>query len=386
MPAAHRKAEAPKGSDVPATGRRRAGPGTAREARGAGRPKPWRQQAKRLAWPAVATVLSVAAFVAHPDLVERYAPAQRQGPATEVLRVLLGAASYLTAAWFGARLFALALERSGRRRRSPKLLRDLATAGLFLASGVAILALVMDQSALGALATSGVVVAVLGFALRNVIADVVSGMALGLEQSYRIGDWLQTDGGVSGRVIEINWRTTRLLTRDQTHLILPNGRIAQQQLTNYSAPRREYRAQLRLTLDHAIPVVEGKRLLRAAADEAPIILHEPPPDVRVVAYEAAGVTYVVRYWVPSFAEEIDCRDAVLSAIDAALREQDLPAPRARLMATIAGAPFGGSRLAEDKRRPGLGAPADRGNGGRTPIRIGGPLLPAAQGQAQEDDR
>lgn len=334
-PPSHHAADAPEGPDIPVTGRRRTGPGAAREGKRASRRGSWRRRAKRLAWPAIATVSGIAAFVVHPDLVERYAPAQRQGPATEVLRVLLGAASYLAAAWLGARLFALVLERPGPRRRPPKLLRDLATAGLFLTAGIAILALVMDRSALGAVATSGVVVAVLGFALRNVIADVVSGMALGLEQSYRIGDWLQTDGDVSGRVIEINWRTTRLLTRDQTHLILPNGRIAQQQLTNYSAPRREYRAQLRLVLDHAIPVVDGKRLLHDAAAAAPRILQEPPPDVRVVAYEAAGVAYVVRYWVPSFAEEIDCRDAVLSAIDGALREQGLSAPRARLMATIA---------------------------------------------------
>lgn len=300
------------------------------------RPKPaWRRWLKRTSWPAAVTLLSVAAFVAHPDLVDRLTPAQRQAPATEVLRVLLGAASYLAAAWLGARLFGLMLERANARRRPPKLLQDLVTTGLFLTAIMAIVALVLDQSALGAVATSSVIVAVLGFALRNVIADIVSGMALGLEQSYRIGDWLQIDGGISGRVIEINWRTTRLLTRDQTHVILPNGRIAQQQLTNYSAPRRQYRDQLRLMLDHAIPVVEGKRLLAAAAAEASRLLPEPAPDVRVVAYEPAGVVYAVRYWVPSFAEEIDCRDAVLSTIDAALRERGLPAPRARLVATIA---------------------------------------------------
>lgn len=300
----------------------------------------WKRGVKRLAWPTAATVIGVGAFVVHPDLVDRYTPVQHQAPATEVLRVLLGAASYLAAAWLGARLFGLMQERGNSQRRSPKLLQDLVSAGLFLTAAIAILALVLGQSALGGVATSGVVVAVLGFALRNVIADVVSGMALGLERSYRIGDWLKTDDGVSGRVVEINWRTTRLLTRDQTHLILPNGRIAQQQLTNYSAPRRQYRDQLRLVLDHAIPVVGGKRLLRTAAATAPRILQDPPPDVRVVAYEAAGVAYVVRYWVPTFAEEVDCRDAVLTAIDAALREQDLPAPRARLMATIANAVAG----------------------------------------------
>src|SRR3546814_967254 len=95
----------------------------------------------------------------------------------------------------------------------------------------------------GALAGSGIVVAIVGFALRNVIGDVFSGIALGIEAPYRIGDWVEMENTVKGRIVEIGWRTTRLQTRDQTYMILPNSQIARPRLTNYSAPRRHYRAQ-----------------------------------------------------------------------------------------------------------------------------------------------
>src|SRR3546814_10792176 len=103
------------------------------------------------------------------------------------------------------------------------------------------------------------------------------------------------DSTVKGRIVEIGWRTTRLQTRDQTYMILPNSQIARQRLTNYSAPRRHYRAQVPLVLDHAIPVAEAKALLTEAAATAPLILADPPPDTRIRSYDAAGIQYAVRY-------------------------------------------------------------------------------------------
>jgi len=158
----------------------------------------------------------------------------------------------------------------------------------------------------------------------------MSGIALGLEAPYRIGDWVEIDNTIRGRVVEIGWRTTRLLTRDETYTILPNSQIARQRLTNYSAPRRHYRTHVQILLDHDVPVAAAKALLAEAAAKPSVILDKPAPDVRVVSYDPEGIRYAVRFWVPSFAEDIDCRDAVLSAIDDTVRERNLPPPHTRL--------------------------------------------------------
>ncbi|WP_244512510.1 mechanosensitive ion channel domain-containing protein, partial [Filomicrobium insigne] len=127
---------------------------------------------------------------------------------------------------------------------SPRLLKDLVAAMLFLVAFAAVVSLFMGKGALGALAGSGLVLAMLGFAIRNVVADTLSGVALGIEGPFRIGDWVDIDGLARGAVIEIGWRTTRLLTRDRTYVILPNSQIARQRITNYSAPKPEYRTQV----------------------------------------------------------------------------------------------------------------------------------------------
>src|SRR5690606_40164218 len=110
------------------------------------------------------------------------------------------------------------------------------TAALFLAATAATIAMLLGQSAGGALASSGLIIAILGFAIRNVLADVLSGVALGLEAPFRIGDWIEIDGTIRGKVIEIGRRTTRLQTRNDIYMILPNSQISRQRVTNFRPP------------------------------------------------------------------------------------------------------------------------------------------------------
>lgn len=282
---------------------------------------------RRTAWPALALTASVGVHAVHRQALDAVLP----GIDAEAIRLFSGAVGYFAAAWLGGRLIGMALERVGsNRRRAPKLLQELVSVGLFIMATFATIILVFGQSVSGALAGSGLVLAILGFAVRNALADVLSGIALGLEAPYRIGDWVAIDNAIRGRIVEIGWRTTRLLTRDGTYTILPNSQIARQRLTNYSAPRRHYRTNIQILLDHDIPVGEAKTLLAEAAATPSIILRTPAPDVRVLSYDVDGIRYAVRFWVPSFAEDIDCRDAVFAAIDLAIRRRGLLPPRRRL--------------------------------------------------------
>lgn len=289
----------------------------------------------RTVWPMTTTCMSFSAAAGLTSTHEHTVALKIVKSWVPAIRLLLGAVGCFSAAWLVARLVGLILAaRGGEARRVPKLLQEVISAALFLATVIGSIALISDQPLLGAVATSSVLIAIFGFVLRNVIADAVSRLALGQECSYRIGDWLEIDGGITGQVIEINWRTTRLLTRDQTHTILPNSRIAQLRLINYSAPWSSYRGQLTSVLDHVIPVQEAKHLLDNPALSAPIILGDRKPDVRALSYEISGITYAVRYWIPSHGEEVDCRDAILSAIDTAQRAAGFPPPRTRMMAEL----------------------------------------------------
>ena len=285
--------------------------------------------------PSVACVVSVLLYVFHAYAIQIIAPEINQ----EAMLRVSAIANFYSFSWLIARVINAVLMRkeSGKRKR-PKLLRDLISATAFTVATVAAIGLLLGQSAGGVLASSGLVIAILGFAIRNVLADVLSGVAIGLEAPFRIGDWVEFDANTKGRVIEIGWRTTRVLTQYDTYMILPNSQISRLMLTNYSAPRKHYQARLKITLGHDISIARGKQLLLEAAIEAsstvPAAVTQKPI-VRATVYDAEGVTYTIKYWVPSFADDNDCRDAVLVAIDEAIRKHGLSPPpfsRVRLMA------------------------------------------------------
>lgn len=283
-----------------------------------------KQHIRRLAWPSVCLVLSLGLVLFRADLAAYF-------ELDDTVSLGLKALAYFASAWLVSRVFAMALDQAGARSRPyPRLLNDIIAAILFLVAFVGTTSLFMGQGAFGALAGSGLLLAMLGFAIRNVVADTLSGVALGIEGPFRIGDWVDIDGLARGKVVEIGWRTTRVLTRDSMYLIVPNSQIARQRITNYSAPKPHYRAQVTITLDHTMPIEQARQLMLGAVQEAKLIQHDPLPDVRVLAYEEAGISYAVRYWLSRFDKDIDCRDEVYSLVDEALRRAGTIAPHRRI--------------------------------------------------------
>jgi len=224
-------------------------------------------------------------------------------------------------------LHALASARLSQRRKGrkpvPKVLLDLLRVFLFALAALGGLSLLFRQDLSGILTGSGLVLAVLGFAIRNVVADTLSGIALGIEAPFRIGDWVRIENLAQGRVQEIGWRTTRLVTGDSTYVILPNSQISRQRITNFSAPRKEYRDHAELTLPVGLAVAEAKELIRQALSGAETIVEDRPPEVQVVHYGLHGISYRVKYEVPQHDREPVCRNEVFSLIDAALRARGI---------------------------------------------------------------
>lgn len=282
--------------------------------------------ARGILWPSLALLVSSGNFFFYADIIA-FTGLNGLETTGRLFDPLFGSLAYFSAAWLFSKLIDIAWGRGKADARAPRLLSELLSA---LAFGLAILgtiSLIYDQTTLGAAATSSVLIAVLGISLRNVMADIFAGIALGLERSYRKGDWVEVEPGLTARVVEINWRATRLQTRDRISLIVPNGQLAQQRLKNYSAPSRHYRHCVELTLDHSVSAHEGRNALMEAVSSTPRILKYPEPDVRLTGYSHTGLSYLVRFWIPDYAMEVDCRDAVLANIDRHLRGLKVPPPR-----------------------------------------------------------
>jgi mechanosensitive ion channel-like protein len=165
-----------------------------------------------------------------------YEPLTRTGvPFQDAVHAVLKIAWWLLTAWFLVgflRVFVI----TERRPREGKLVQDLLAGLIYLAALLAIIAYVFDLPIQGLLATSGVIAIILGLALQSTLSDVFSGIVLNFSRPYRPGDWISIDGSTDGRVLEMNWRATHVLTAKRDLAIVPNSTIAKAKIVNASSP------------------------------------------------------------------------------------------------------------------------------------------------------
>lgn len=195
---------------------------------------------------------------------------------------------------------------SAKKNQAPKLFRDILIMVIYIAAITVIIGFVFKKPLTGFWATSGVTALILGFALRNIILDLFSGIAVNVEQPYVVGDWVQIDQRFSelpllGKVLDINWRSTYVKTEENVVVIIPNSLITTQAIiTNYTKDEIPTRFDVFFTLDYSVPVNRAKRVLLAGALDANNsegFIREREPQVLVEKTNDLGVVYRVRYWI-----------------------------------------------------------------------------------------
>lgn len=182
---------------------------------------------------------------------------------------------------------------------------------------------VKDLSAL--LVTSTVVSAVIGLSLQDLLGNVIAGIALQLERPFTVGDWVHVSGQ-EGQVVQMNWRTLTLRTRDNHNVFLPNANAARQDIVNYSRPTplQMLHAEVGLAYRHAPG--EVKAVLARAVAGAEGVRADPPPEVLVKDYGEYAIHYDVRYWITDYARLPQIRDAVMTRTWYELRRAGLTIP------------------------------------------------------------
>lgn len=209
-----------------------------------------------------------------------------------------------------------------RRVPIPKLLRDVTAALIYLMAITGIVGVVFDKPVGPFWAASGAGAIVIGLALRNVILDVFIGLAMNFDRPFELGDFIQVTngplGGPSGRVLELNWRTTRLLTGEGNMVVIPNGKLGDSIVTNFSKPAPISEFEISVFLDFDVPSERALRVLNAAVRSAAGgngVLEEPVPKARIRGVAPQGVEYKIKYFIdPRLAGPGKARHAVWQAV------------------------------------------------------------------------
>ena len=170
--------------------------------------------------------------------------------------------------------------------------------------------------------TSAVITAVLAISMQDTLGNLLGGLALQMDNSLEIGDWIKIDD-LSGQVTDIQWRYTALLTRNGERVIVPNSQLMKGRyyiLCDKNSRTPVWRRSIDFNIDLAISPGRLIQLVETdiAAASIPHVAQTPPPNCVLMGFGPGYAHYALRYWLldPQLDDptDSDVRAHVLAAL------------------------------------------------------------------------
>ncbi len=162
------------------------------------------------------------------------------------------------------------------------------------------------------LASAGIVGIAVGFAAKDTLANLFSGVFILADTPYKIGDYVVLDSGERGKVTRIGIRSTRLQTRDDVEITIPNAIMGNSRIINESGgPHEKYRLRVSVGVAYGSDIDQVKSVLMDVALKETQVCDQPEPRVRFRAFGASSLDLNLLCWV----ENPEVRGRVLDALN-----------------------------------------------------------------------
>ena len=208
---------------------------------------------------------------------------------------------------------------------TPKLFRDLIRFFLILISTAIVLSVVWKADLGGLITALGVSSIVIGLALQDTLGNLFSGIALLFERPFSIGDWLELND-IKGKVVEINWRSVHLLTRELELLVIPNAVLSKEVIRNYHLPQKLHVEPVDIGFSYDDPPNKVKRVLKKTALATKGVLDKPEPVIQTINYNDSSIDYRVRLFLADYDKVPQIRDEFITRIWYAANRNNLNIP------------------------------------------------------------
>jgi small-conductance mechanosensitive channel/CRP-like cAMP-binding protein len=238
-------------------------------------------------------------------------------------------ASVIILSWAVARLtFFLLIElplRLRKKKELPNITRDLILITCYAILFVIVLRFKSNINLTGILTTSAVLTVVVGFAAQTTLSSLISGLILQIERPFGLGDWIKL-GENRGRVIGITWKSTRLLTRQDVLVYIPNAEITNKSFLNYSKPNPRLVARIYIGIEYGAPPNTVREVIIQVLNQHPQVLKLPPPEIYLVTFGDFAITYEIRFYHNNYADERRIKSDINTQLWYALRRNHIKIP------------------------------------------------------------
>jgi MscS family membrane protein len=175
--------------------------------------------------------------------------------------------------------------------------------------------LAWDVDVTGWLASAGIIGVAIGFASQDTLSNLMAGVFILADAPYKLGDYLVLDNGDRGAVVEIGIRTTRLMTRDDVEIIVPNKVMANARIINQSGgPAEAFRVRVQVGVAYGSDIDLVHATLEEIARTTEGVLETPAPRIRFRAFGESSLDHEVLVWAGTPAERGQVTHDLLTTI------------------------------------------------------------------------
>ncbi len=187
----------------------------------------------------------------------------------------------------------------------------------------------------------------IGFGLQNLTSNFISGVILLLERPVKVGDRLEVND-VWGDVKRISLRTTLIETPDNIAIIVPNSKLLENEVINYSYGDPKIRLRIPVGIAYGSDCDKATRILIEIADQHAQVLNHPKPKVWFREFGDSSLNFELLCWIPNSVTKFDIISELNYAIDRAFRDNqiEIPFPQRDLHLRSSGALL---RIGQDER-------------------------------------
>ena len=178
-------------------------------------------------------------------------------------------------------------------------------------------------------ASAGIIGIAIALAARDTLANFFGGIALFIDAAYKVGDYIILDSGERGEVVEVGIRSTKIKTRDDIMITIPNSIMATTKIINQSAPEPRYRIRIDVGVSYDSDLRQVEKTLLMVAAENHALAEKPEPRVRARNFSDSAIQFQLLVWVQDPRHRGRETHNLLKMIHSAFREQgiDIPFPQ-----------------------------------------------------------
>ncbi len=146
-------------------------------------------------------------------------------------------------------------------------------------------------------ASAGIIGIAIALAAKDTLANFFGGISVFMDRAYKVGEYIILDSGERGEVVEVGIRSTKIKTRDDVMITIPNGIMANSKIINESAPQPRFRIRLDIGVAYGTDLDLVEDLLLRVADENNQVVKQPAPRLRLRSFGDSAVNFQLLLWI-----------------------------------------------------------------------------------------